>query len=90
MKCCSVAAQTLRRRIAVSREVGGEGNLELIGEEVVEQRVFTLAEVKLLGELAGFGRMTSYGDYDMNISLTHEDAYRLVMLMQRPCRYSAF
>ena len=83
---CSMAAQRLYRQIAVSRKVDGQGGLELVGEEVVEQRVFTLAETELLGRLAGFGAMHSYGDYNMSVSLTHEDAYRLVVLMQRPCK----
>ena len=90
--CCSayavtkrgIVAQVLRRRIAVSREQSEEGGSELLGQEVVEQRVFTLQEVKLLGQLAGYSAVAGvYGDYDAAIGLQHKEAYRLVMLLTK-------
>lgn len=75
--------QVLQRSVAVSRRRRGEENdWELIGQGLVPQRMFTLQEVHMLANAAGFSVEGLYGEMDMQIGLQHEDAYRLVAVLR--------
>lgn len=54
---------------------------DAVHASVVRQRAFTLQELDLLGRLAGLRLAASYGDLDLKVGLTHEDAYRLVAVL---------
>lgn len=73
----------LQRSLVVSRATEG-GSWEKLGEEIVQQRMFTLQELQLLaGSLAGQSPVSWYGDYDRDIGLEHEEAYRMIMVLQK-------
>ncbi|KAK9820975.1 hypothetical protein WJX81_005721 [Elliptochloris bilobata] len=82
--------QVVRRRLVVSEveaaEGGEEGDaqVEVLGEGIVLQRVFTLQEIRLLSEAAGLTLAATYGELDTSIALADEEAYRLVACLQRP------
>jgi len=71
------ATQVLQRTVAVNKIEGGEVG-ECVHESTVEQRSYTLQELDLLGRLSGLVLKGSYGDLNLKVGLTHEDAYRLV------------
>jgi hypothetical protein len=74
------ATQVLRRTVSVCCMEGGEPG-EQLHECVVPQRSFTLQELDLLGRLSGLKLAGAYGDLDLKVGLTHEDAYRLVVAL---------
>ena len=75
--------QVLRRSLVVSRATDG-GSWERMGEEVVQQRMFTVQELQLLADSMGQqSPVVWYGDYDTDIGLEHEEAYRMIMVLQR-------
>lgn len=78
----SALLQVLHRRVAVSRKEE-RGDWELIGESIVPQRVYTLQEVKLLADAAGFCVEGLFGEMSLAVSLEDEEAYRMVVVLSK-------
>lgn len=72
--------QVLARSVSVHRADNGDVG-DAVHASVVRQRAFTLQELDLLGRLTGLTLAASYGDLDLGVGLTHEDAYRLVAVL---------
>lgn len=58
--------------------------IDLQGEGFIWQRVFTLQELLLLAESVGLEVAGTYGDFNLDIDLGHEQASRLVLVLQKP------
>ncbi|KAF8071206.1 hypothetical protein HT031_001289 [Scenedesmus sp. PABB004] len=76
--------QVLRRTVSIHGMTKGGEVGECLLEEVVPWRHFTAQEVDLLATLAGLEVVGTYGDLDLGVGLTHEDAFRLVELPPLP------
>ncbi|WIA32247.1 hypothetical protein OEZ86_003094 [Tetradesmus obliquus] len=75
-------SQVLERTVSI--HTMKDGNMdECLLEEVVAYRQFTMQEIDLLATLTGMEVVGVYGDLDLNVSLNHEDAFRLVMCLRK-------
>lgn len=72
----------------LSRTVGlslfdEEGTLLHSGVESVEQRQFTYQEIELLAMQSGWNVVGVYGDLNAEVELFDEEAYRMVIVLQK-------
>ena len=77
-----VDRQVLHRTVGLSL-FDTAGMLASSTVEVVEQRQFTLQEMDMIAGLSGWKVSKVFGDFDSEISLDAEDAYRMVLLMEK-------
>ena len=52
-------------------------------EETVTCKIFTCPEIHLLARLAGLKVVATYGDMDIDVPLTHEDAHNMIVVLKR-------
>eukprot|EP00775_Hariotina_reticulata_P001683 gene1683-2027_t len=71
--------QILDRTVSI-HTMNGEEMDECLLEEVVPYRQFTAQEIDLLAAMSGMEVAGVYGDLDLDVGLTHEDAFRMVEL----------
>jgi len=74
--------QVLDRTVSISVLKGEEVVQGL--EEVVPARQFTVQELELLADNVGLEVVTIYGDMAQGVGLSHEEAYRMVMVLRKP------
>lgn len=77
-----VDRQVLHRTVGLSL-FDTAGMLASSTVEVVEQRQFTLQEMDMIARLSGWRVSKVYGDFDSEVSLDAEDAYRMVLIMEK-------
>lgn len=75
-------SQVLQRTVAI-HAMDGDDMGECLLEEVAPYRQFTTQEIDLLATAAGLDVVGVYGDLNLDVGLSHEDAYRLVMVMRK-------
>jgi len=76
------SSQILTRTVGMSL-FDPSGNLVSSNVSKVPQRQFTLQEINLLAEASGFKVVATYGDLDIDIPLESEEAYRMVVVLQK-------
>ena len=76
------ATQVLRRTVTVY-EGDKAGKLQQVVSEEVPQRVFTFQELKLLAMLSNFSITRTFGEMDVESSLSDEEAARMVIVLKR-------
>lgn len=74
--------QVLHRTVGISL-FSSDGELMYSNVDTILQRQFTLQEIDLIGRVSGWKLVSTFGDFSTDISLEHEDAYRLVAVLQR-------
>jgi len=74
--------QVLRRTVTVY-EGDKAGKLQQVVSGEVPQRVFTFQELKLLAMLSNFSIMRTFGEMDVESSLSDEEAARMVIVLKR-------
>ncbi|KAF5832812.1 S-adenosyl-L-methionine-dependent methyltransferase [Dunaliella salina] len=74
--------QVIERLVCVT-EIKGQSGEEIVVEDHVPARQFTAQEVDLLARATGLEVVELYGDMEQGISLTHEEAYRLVAVLRK-------
>ena len=55
-------------------------------QSVVKQRHYTVGEFSLLAKLAGLRVLGLYGEADVKTGLYDDDAYRMIVVMERPLK----
>lgn len=60
--------------------------MDLQGEGYLWQRMFTLQELMLLADSVGLEVAGTYGDLNLDIDLSHDEASRLVLCLQKPAQ----
>ena len=76
------SSQILTRTVGMSL-FDPSGNLVSSNVSKVPQRQFTLQEINLLADASGFKVVATYGDLDIDIPLESEEAYRMVVVLQK-------
>ena len=62
----------------------GHKGSKLIGQCMVEQRVFTVPELELIAQILDLEVLQFYGSMDMKVdSLFQEDAWRMIIVMRK-------
>eukprot|EP00879_Flechtneria_rotunda_P020693 GHRR01021778.1.p2 GENE.GHRR01021778.1~~GHRR01021778.1.p2 ORF type:complete len:166 (+),score=42.54 GHRR01021778.1:1026-1523(+) len=74
--------QVLQRTVSI-HTMRNEQMDQCLLEEVVPYRQFTAQEIDLLATIAGMEVVGIYGDLNLQVSLTHEDAFRMVMCLRK-------
>lgn len=52
--------------------------------EILQQRMYTAQEMALMASMAGFQMEGVYGDFDKQIGLRHEEAFRSIFVLRKP------
>jgi hypothetical protein len=76
--------QVLMRTVLVERVDEATGRTETVCREIVLQRIFTVMEMDLLARAAGLKTFARYGEMDKDVALDDDDAYRHVLVLQKP------
>eukprot|EP00200_Dunaliella_tertiolecta_P003759 CAMPEP_0202358214 /NCGR_PEP_ID=MMETSP1126-20121109/11958_1 /ASSEMBLY_ACC=CAM_ASM_000457 /TAXON_ID=3047 /ORGANISM="Dunaliella tertiolecta, Strain CCMP1320" /LENGTH=327 /DNA_ID=CAMNT_0048951305 /DNA_START=70 /DNA_END=1054 /DNA_ORIENTATION=- len=74
--------QVIERLVCIT-EFKGQSGEEIVVEDHVPARQFTAQEVDLLARATGLEVVELYGDMEQGVSLTHEEAYRLVAVLRK-------
>ncbi|GAX82531.1 hypothetical protein CEUSTIGMA_g9958.t1 [Chlamydomonas eustigma] len=74
--------QILHRTVSVNILNGD--SVELGMEEVVMQRQYTVQEIKFLAQGNGLQLLELYGETDLGVDLSHEEAYRMIAVLKKP------
>eukprot|EP00798_Chlamydomonas_sp_ICE-L_P017989 gene17989-24402_t len=62
-----------------------EGGMTLDSvEEVVPYKQYTVQEIDLLARSAGLKVEELYGEMALDVGMTHEDAYRMIIVLSKP------